>query len=129
MGKLAIELRDDPLGRGYADMTDAEAADDLMSEYRSVHINSLSGDQVFQATVAADWAGLNADQKSYWLSFCSRAAIDPWAQANERFVVNLFRAGSNTVVNLASLRVKTVSRAEEISLGEVRTGDVTRVRS
>ena len=126
---LRDELQNDPLGRGYAQMSDIKAANDLNSDYRTLERNSLSGDEMFQATVASEWAALSADQKGWWLSFCGRASVDPWAQSNVDFVKSLFGDGSTTVSNLADLRTSTGSRAEELGLGIVREGDVSRARS
>lgn len=128
MSTLSDELANDPLGRGYDTMTDTEAAADLNTEYRTVNVDSLSGDEMFQATVAAEYATLTADQKAYWLSFCGRASVDPWAQANVDFVVNLFGGQSDTVAKLVDKRTNTVSRAEELGVGQVREGEVAAAR-
>jgi len=124
--KLRNELDDDPLARAYADMTKHEAADDFNTIYREVNVNSLTGDQCFQATDPTEFANLSDHKQDLWLSFCGRNSIDPWASENEAFVKWIFGDTSTTVSNLGSMRTQMVSRAEELGLGDVTTGDVER---
>ena len=133
---LHDELTNDPLARGYAGMTDEQAAADLNTVYRTRNRASLSGDEVFQATVPAEFNALSdgsgnntADIQSHWIGFCGRETIDPFATANVQFVIDTFGSGSTTVSNLQALRVEDVSRAEELGLGTVTAGDVQKARA
>ena len=129
MSKLSGELAADPLGRGYATMSDSEAADDLNTENRTVHRSSLSGDEMFGATDATEWSGLTDLQKQLWMAFCGRDSVDPYGSANVAFVQAIFGGGSATVAALAAMRDRTVSRATELGIGRVLTGYVTKARS
>lgn len=132
---LFDELTNDPLSRGYAGMTDAEAADDLNTEYRTRNRASMSGDEVFGATDPAEFNALDTgsgntpDVQGHWIAFCGRDNIDPFGSANVAFVQSVFGAGSTTVSNLAALRTETVSRAVELGLGAVTAGDVIKARA
>lgn len=131
---LKTEIDIDPLGRGYSSMNDEEVATDLNTEYRNRNRTSLSGDDVFSATDAAEFAALDqgagndADIKNLWLAFCARDSIDPFGAANVAFVQWIFGGGSTTISNLQALRVEPQSRASELGLGAVKTGDVEYAR-
>lgn len=125
---LSDEIATDPLGRGYAGMTDAEAADDLNTAYRSRNRAAISGDEAFQATDTTQFAALTDVSRQLWLAFCGRAAIDPFATANVAFVQWLFGAGTQTLINLAAIRAEPISRSEELGLWAVTAADVGRVR-
>ncbi len=134
---LKDELATDPEGRGYAGMTDEEAAADLNTSYRSRNRTSMSGDEVFQATDATEFAGLGSgqgnsvDDQAHWLSFCGRDIIDPFASANVQFVTEIFQAGSTTLTNLQAARVESITRAEELPgvRSPVRLNHVVAARS
>ena len=126
---LKTEVTTDPLGRGYSEMTDAEIAASLNDTVdRVVNKSSLSGDEMFGATVTAGFAALTAEKKAIWVSFCGRDSIDPFSTANVEFVKWVFGNTSDTVTALAALRVSTVSRATELGLGTVYPSQVTRAK-
>lgn len=116
---LADELADDPLSRDYASMTDADAAADLNTAYRSRNRAQMSGDEIFQQTDDAEFAALTDTKKDLWVGFTGKDAIDPFAQNNVDFVVWVFGSGSATVSSLSAARVEAISRAEELGLGTV----------
>ena len=128
MSILSSELSADPLGRGYAGMSDAEAAADLNTEYRSVHRTSVSGDEMFNVTDATEWSALTDAQRSLWMAFCSRQSVDPYGTANVAFAQSLFGGGSDTIAALAAVRDETVSRARELGIGWVKVGHVQMAR-
>jgi hypothetical protein len=136
---LSREIRNDPLG-WYATAL-AEPDKELGNIVIAALLNnkdgqhgrqrarpSLTGDAVFQQTVAAEFAALTDTARSLWMAFCSRAEIDPHAQANEDFVKWVFGTASGTVANLLQARVETVSRATELGLAEVVPGNIKTVR-
>lgn len=133
--KLKAELNTDPLARGYAGMTDDAAADSLNTADRARDRSALSGDELFNAAAAQELAALatgsNAQKQAFemFLSLCARDSIDPFGSANVRLVQEIFGAGSSTVPALAALRVETVSRAEELNIGEVTPPIVAHARS
>ena len=129
MSKLGDELTNDPLGRGYSEMTDEEVVTDLNTEYRTRVKTSMSGDAIFVQTDAAEFAGLTDHKQLAWISWCGKDSIDPSNAANVDFVKWVFGAASTTVANLAAARVEDITRAAELGLGDVDAGDVQRVRS
>ena len=133
---LQDELATDPEGRGYAGMTDEEAAADLNISNRTRNRTSMTGDEVFQATDAVEFAGLGSgqgnsvDDQSHWLSFCGRDIIAPFAGANVQFVTDIFTAGSTTLANLQAARLESITRAEELGVrSPVSAGQVLTARA
>jgi len=131
---LNTELVSDPLGRGYAGMTDQEAADDLATEYRTRNKTSLSGDEAFTATDTAEFAALNTSQLqhklSLWVAFTSKDAIDPFNAANIAFVDFVFGPSSATKTALAALRSEAIPRWQEIGIGEApNAGHIAHART
>ncbi len=134
MSVLKTELNTDPLGRGYSGMDDVAATNDLNTVYRTRNRDSMTGDELFQATVPSEYNGLDrgngntADDQGHWLSFCARDEIDPFATANEQFVIDLFGAGSGTVVALQADRLENITRGQELVIGIVKVGQVEEAR-
>ena len=114
---LKAEALDDPLGRGYGAMTDADASTRINLVDRPRNRTTMSGDEVFQSVESlAVWNGLTADQRGEFLSFCARDSIDPFGTMNVSLVVSIFGPGSPTVANLQSARVELVSRPVELNM-------------
>ncbi len=116
-------------------MTDQQAADDLNTVYRTRNRSSMSGDEIFQATVPGEFNALDTgsgntpDTQGHWLSFCGRETVDPFATANVQFVQWIFGGGSATVTALQAARVENVSRAQELGLDGVHGGHVRTARA
>ncbi len=121
---LATEISADPLGRGYAAMTDQQVVDDLNTLYRTRDRASMTGDEVFAATDATQYNALTAANKLLWVAFCGRDIIDPFGTANVAFVTDVFGAPSDTLTALATARVESISRAVEIGIGAVTLKDI-----
>lgn len=125
---LRAELTTDPLGRGYAGMTDEEAAADLNVENREITDPIISSAMIFNAVEPAEYAAL-PDTKLIDLLLGVGEGIDAGPGTNARAViVSAFDGGSTTVANLVDAATKTVSRAVEIGLGLVKPGHVEEAR-
>jgi hypothetical protein len=129
MSILYDEITNDPLARGYAGMTNEEVSNDLNTVYRTRNRASMSGDEIYQQTVPAEFLALTADNKQLWMAFCGRDSINPFATANVQTVVQIFGSVSTTVANLNASRVESVSRAVELGLGFVLPGEVDTART
>jgi len=125
---LKIEIATDPLTRGYAGMTDQQLVDSLNAVNRTRNRTSMTGDEMFAPTDAAEWQNLSAANQLLWVSFCGRSEFDPFGGANVAFVTDLFSAGSATLTALAAARVETISRAQELGLRRVKLGHVFNAR-
>lgn len=125
---LRDELLTDPLvpARGYADMTDQEAADDLNTKYETRNRSTMTGDEVALSVASrAAWDALTDSQKTHFLSLCTRQSIDPFGTANVELVKSIFGDTSQTVANLAAARVEAISRAVKLGIpSPVKPGHV-----
>lgn len=121
--RLRAEIQSDPLGQYSATMTDAQVLGILTALTRSRNREFLTGDEMRQQTAATEWdalttgSGNSADQRGQWLAFTANDQIDPFAAANVHIVQELFGTGSLTIQNLAAIRVESISRLTELSIG------------
>ena len=128
---LKTELTTDPLGRGYAGMTNTQVVTSLRAANRTVERRSVSGSQIYNAIVPSEFNALLAPQQQLVRDvFGLGEAIDVRTGTNVRAVMlAAFGAGTTTRANLIALVQETISRAAEIGLGDVREGDVARARA
>ena len=125
---LSNEITNDPLTRGYSGMSDQELADSLNTEDRERNKASLTGSEVMNAIDKAEFQALPAaDEATVW-NILHLGTINPFGIEKD-IMVDLFGGASDTIANLALLRVEAISRASEIGLGVVKYGDVVQARS
>ncbi len=124
---LRTELTTDPKTRGYAGMTDEEAADDLNTEYRTRNRTSMTGSEVLQSIDQTRLAGLSAADKERVWQVLHLGQLDPFGVEAD-ILINVFGPGSDTIVALQVARKENVSRAVELGLGSVREGTVAQAR-
>lgn len=129
MSALRDELLNDPLTRGYAAMTDEQAAASLNTADRTITAQYVSGSDVFNATDDVEYAALTEAQKQAWDALCAIDQIDTSNGVAKAREAELFGPGTATRSNLVALRQSTVSRAVELSLGRVRAGEVKHARA
>jgi hypothetical protein len=128
---LITELTIDPLARGYAAMTDAQAADSLNTVNRTAARTDIDGNDLLQCTNAAELLALTAAARDLFVGLIQMPKISI-ANANNRALLGaMFAAGTTTRTNLVALAISTtpVSRAAELGLGVVTAGQVGRARA
>lgn len=118
-GKLKNEITTDPLARGYASMTNQQVADNLNTVYRTLPVESVTGQDIFEAVVQADYAALTAAQKELLYAIVGMGTIRVNGANTTAALLAMFPSGSTTRANLAALRTRPVSRAEELGLPRV----------
>ena len=126
---LHDELINDPLGRGYAGMSDIQAADSLNTPDRDVSVDSVISEFVVAALVPSEVNALAvAQQRNLWgiIGAGSVRTDDPEVKA---YFADLFGAGTTTRANLLALATQTISRAQELGLGLVKAPDVNEARA
>lgn len=116
--ELSLELTNDPLGRGYAAMTNQEAADDLNTLYRNQATDNVTGAQIFNATDDTEYAVLTETQKSAWDRLCAITEIDVSNGVAKAREAELFGPGTQTRINLLALKYIAISRAQELDILE-----------
>ena len=124
---LKAELTDDPLGRGYSGMSESEAAASLNAVNRNVNVEAVTGQEIFEATVPADYDALPAKDKPLYAIIVGLGTILVNGTNTKARLVAMF-AGTPTLSALAVLQKHLVSRAAELGLGHVGGGNVTQAR-
>ncbi len=124
---LKTELTVDPLTRGYAGMTDAEAATDLNTVYRERNRVSLTGSEVINAVDTTEWNALTDAKKQVVWNVVHLGEINPFGVEAD-LLIGVFGGGSTTIATLAAARKETISRAEELGLGFIYPGHVENAR-
>lgn len=126
--KLRDELTTDPLARGYAGMTDVQAAASLNTADRAVARTIIPAYEIINATVPAEWAALSAAEKQRYQTMTGAGQVDASnANVGAAFLA-MFAGGTATRTALAALQSTTMSRAAELGLDTVTTLDVERAR-
>ena len=90
--------------------------------------SSMSGDELFAATVPAGFAALTEHKQVLWTSFCGRDSINPDATANVEFVKWIFGPTSATVAALVEARKTLISWATSEGLPTVHPGHIASAR-
>ena len=127
IAKLKTEITDDPLGRGYAGMTDAEIAISLNTANREVNKTLMTASEVLNAIDITEWNALtDAAQQKIW-DVLDIGEINPFGIEATIFVA-VFGGGSATITALAAVRKTIVSRASELGLSGMAISDITKVR-
>lgn len=126
---LKAEIDSDPLARVYSGMTDQEVADDMNTVYRTRNRAAVTGKEVKDQIVSADWISRSDAQKSQLLALFARDDLDPFGIDAEIFTDAMSGAAGSSVADLAAYRVENISRAEELGFGVVLLATVESARS
>ena len=76
MGLLQTELTTDPLARGYAGMTDAQAAASLNTVNRTLPRTTIGGNDLLAATTVAELGVLSAASRDVYLAMIQMDSLD-----------------------------------------------------
>ena len=117
IAKLAAELTDDPLTRGYAAMTDEEAADSLNTVNRTRNRDTMTASAVLNAVVISEWNALTDAQRQQIWDVLHIGEINPFGVEATIFV-SVFGGGSATITALQAARLEAISRAVEQEIGD-----------
>ena len=128
MQALIDELTGDPLGRGYAGMTDEQVVASLNTVDRDRFRSNIPNREVFGAIDLTEYKALTAAERQALDLVMAMDAVDA-TDANTRVLLGtIFPQGSTTRANLIALAEETVSRAAELGLGRVLPGRVAMAR-
>jgi len=126
--KLKAEITTDPLGRGYASMTNVQVVDSLNTVNRTRDRIIVPSHEVFEALDFGELKALAAADRQIVLGLLAMGDVNLKGPNLRAAFGTIFGAGPTTRANLVALQTEPVSRAEELGLGNVETRDVTRVR-
>lgn len=128
---LAAELTNDPLGRGYSGMSNAQAAASL----NTVNITGPERDiieayELIDATVPAEWASLSAAEKQRYQTITGAGRVNIKNANTRSSLASIFGAGTTTRANMLALQAgPQISRATQLGLGTVGDGHVASARA
>jgi len=130
---LYDELTEDPLTRGYAALSDAQAAADLNTVYRTRQLERLDGADVYDVMDQTEWLALTTVQQEeirdiMHIGTTAGHLVTPGARARARFIT-IFGGGSATITALLASITEDISRGVELGLGHVKPGHVTKARA
>ena len=121
---LKEEIVSDPLGRGYSGMTPQQIADSLNTINRTKSVQTVSGQDIFEAIVPTEFVALTADQKNLLYAIIGMDTIRVNGTNTRTALLSMFGVGTTTRANLAALQTVPVSRAVELGLGIVTEKDI-----
>ena len=125
------EINTDPLARGYAEMSDAEIAEDMNLFYRTLVRDTLSSADIYEQIDVAEFQGKTDAQKVYvrdLLGLGDNVQVGPDSKART-VLIAVFGGASVTIQALAAILQVPISRAEELGLGVVKPGHVQDART
>ena len=103
MSKLSEEIANDPLGRGYADMTDAEVTVDGHTIYTTDPCTrdktSMTPSEVYNAIVDNEMDALSASDRAEVWNILHLGEINPHGKEAAVFI-RIFGPTSQTIINL-----------------------------
>lgn len=120
---LKTELTTDPLGRGYAGMSDEQAATSLNTANRQPFRETLTGGMIAASVVLSELAALTPENQNYVIALFGAGEM-PLTDNLKSELSAVFPNPSNTRTNLIALLKRPGSRAEELRLGTVTTSNV-----
>ena len=127
---LQAERTDDPLGRGYAGMSDVQFLASVNAEDRDNPRSTISAGELFEAIVPAEFQALDAAKKvrvDRLLGLGAELVVGPGnAHQAVQELIATFGVGSDTLTALAALRDVQYSRASELGLPPPILADVER---
>ncbi len=130
---LALEEANDPLGRGYASMTNDEMADDMNVKNRTRDRTNMSAGEIMEQIDGGEFSALNNAAKARVdrvLSLGAEIIIGPGNSHNAvQELLATFGAASNTISKLSAAREQIISRAEELNLPFIWPGHIEQVRA
>ena len=128
IAKLKTEIDTDPLGRGYAGMTDAQVADSGNVADREVNKTSMAATEVLNTVVVAEYNALTTDNKTLFWNVLAIGDLNPFG-IEAALLTSIFGSGSATIIALAAKRKHLVTRWAEIGAGVTYAGDIAQARA
>jgi len=123
------EINTDPAGLGYAGKTNAQIAALLNAATVSVERATVSGYEVFECIVPAEWAALTAQEKSRVQLILAMGTVNLQGTNTRASLGATFGAGTATRTALLALQNQTVARTQYLGIGSVTPGDVQRAKA
>ena len=122
IGALTTELNTDPTGLGYS-LTDHVLSRDIINQIRSaiqIDRDVIPSYEVLDATVAAEYTALSADEKDRYALFVGAGEINVKSANTRAAFLAMFAGGTTTRSNLGALQSSDSSRAQQLFGSDVQ---------
>lgn len=129
LDRLKIELAAGHPVTGAYDPDNVAAAGQLNAVNRTRPVESVTGQQIFEAVVPEHYNALSADSKQLFLGIIGMGDIPVNGTNTKLALTAMFAGATATLSALAALQTEQVSRAVELGLGIVKVGHVQMVRA
>lgn len=126
---VAAELATGHPDTGAYDADDAVAAGELNAVNRTVSVESVTGQQLFEAVVPAHYNALSSDFKTLFGTIVGMGTIPVNGTNTKAALTQMFSGQTATLNALAALQTQQVSRAVELGLGLIFEGTVQQARA
>ena len=126
---LHDELIGDPLGIGYAAMSDVQAVNSLNTVNQSVPVEEVPAAELIEATIDSDWTGVGAVDRERYSQMVTGGSINPSGPETQAHIETIFGSGSATLANVVALGSRLISRGDEIGFGFVKPPHVNEARA
>lgn len=125
---LAAELAAEHPETGAYDADGAVAAAQLNAENITADVASVTGQQIFEAVVPADYNALTSDNKLLFGTIIGMGSIPVNATNTKLALTTMFSGATATLSALSALQTEQVSRATQLKLPTIYEGHVHQAR-
>lgn len=128
---LKTELTNDPLARGYASMSDADAAISLNTANRPGSAISLTGDDLMNKVIVwSEVEALTAAKRDTLAILLKAGNLDLTSGSKAvNYLASLFGVGTATRANFLALAAAPISRAAELGMPVLGHPDIAAARA
>lgn len=112
----------------YQGLNDKAVADALNARNVTAERDVVEAWEVFECITATDYTALAAAERTRIQIMLSCGQVNIKGPNTRAMLAAAFGPATTTRANLIALQGKTISRAEQLGLGQVQAGDVARVR-
>ncbi len=125
---LRTEIVDDPIPRGYSAMTVEQIRVSLHVEDRPRAVESVTGQDIFEAVVPAHYVALPADDKQLFGTIVGMGEIKVGGTNTKLALATMFSGATATLDALLALQTVQVSRLTELGIPVPALSDIEKVR-
>lgn len=105
------------------------AAAQINAENIDRNVVSVTGQDIFEATTAADLSALSAAQKAVYFAIVGMGTILVNGTNTKAALLSMFGTDTDTRANLAALQTEKISQVTDLELGVVKASHIQQARA
>lgn len=105
------------------------AAAEINAKNIDRNVVSVTGQDIFEATTAADFSALSADQKAIYFAIIGMGTILVNGENTKKALLAMFGPGTTTRANLVALQTEKISQVTDLGLGVVNAFHIQQARA